>query len=68
VSATYFALLKAWPAFTSVHRALLSYLDVPFGGGRSFRNLADPTDLFTLVTTPLAALYLLRGLAGGQRS
>lgn len=57
-SASYFTLLKAWPPFTAVHRALLTYLDVPFGGGRSFRNLADPTDLVTLVTMPLAALYL----------
>ena len=63
VSATYFTLLKTWPAFTSVHRALLAYLDMPFGGGRAFRNLADPTDLVTLVTTPLAAAYLLRRLA-----
>lgn len=60
VSATYFALLKAWPPFTSVHRALLGWLDLPFGGGRSFRNLADPTDLVTLVVTPLAALHLVR--------
>jgi hypothetical protein len=66
VSATYFALLKAWPAFTSVHRALLAYLDTPFGGGRSFRNTADPTDLVTLVTTPLAALYLLRSLEAAR--
>jgi hypothetical protein len=60
VSAAYFTLLKAWPPFTSVHRALLGGLDVPFGGGRSFRNLADPTDLVTLAATPLAALHLLR--------
>jgi len=60
VSASYFTLLKAWPPFTLVHRALLSSLDIPFGGGRSFRNLADPTDLIALVTVPLAALYLRR--------
>ncbi len=66
VSAVYFTLLKTLPAFTSVHRALLGFLDMPFGGGRSFRNLADPTDLLTLVSTPLAALYLLRRLTPGS--
>lgn len=59
-SASYFALLKAWPPFTLAHRAWLSILDIPFGGGRSFRNLADPTDLIALVMVPLSALYLAR--------
>jgi hypothetical protein len=59
-SALYFTLLKAWPPFTAVHRALLTHLDALLGGGRSFRNLADPTDLVALVTVPLSALYLRR--------
>lgn len=60
MSATYFTLLKVVPAFTEVHRGLLSVLDAPFGGGRSFRNIADPTDLVALVCNPLAAVYLVR--------
>lgn len=60
VGAGYFTLLKAWPVFTEVHRTLLSWLDVPFGGKRSFRNLADPTDLVALVSYPLAGFYLMR--------
>jgi len=59
-SALYFTLLKVVPAFTQVHRALLSVLDAPFGGLRVFRNIADPTDLITLVCNPLAAIYLVR--------
>ncbi|MDC3959200.1 hypothetical protein [Polyangium jinanense] len=60
VSVAYFVLLKTWPAFTGVHRALLGVLDTPFGGGRSFRNLADPTDLVALVMVPLSAWHLVR--------
>ena len=60
VSVAYFALLKTWPAFTGVHRALLGVLDAPFGAGRSFRNLADPTDLVALVMVPLSAWHLMR--------
>ena len=67
VSASYFAVLKTWPPFTHAHRALLSILDIPFGGGRSFRNLADPTDLIALVMVPLAALYLRRAAALRER-
>lgn len=58
IGATYFTLLKTWPVFTDVHRLLLSFLDIPFGGKRSFRNLADPTDLVALVSYPLAGYYL----------
>lgn len=60
IGALYFTLLKTWPAFTEVHRTLLSWLDVPFGGKRSFRNYADPTDLVALICYPLAGWYLLR--------
>lgn len=58
LGAAYFTLLKTWPAFTEVHRMLLSWLDIPFGGKRSFRNLADPSDLMALVSYPLAGIYL----------
>lgn len=61
-SATYFTLLKVVPAFTEVHRGLLSMLDAPFGGSRAFRNIADPTDLVALVCNPLAAIYLVKSL------
>lgn len=59
VGAIYFTLLKTWPAFTDVHRWLLSWLDTPFGGKRYFRNFADPTDLVALISYPLAGWYLL---------
>jgi hypothetical protein len=62
VAGAYFALLKAWPPFTALHRGLLALLDAPLGGGRAFRNTPDPTDLFALVVLPLAALYLVRHL------
>ncbi|MDI1432631.1 hypothetical protein [Polyangium sorediatum] len=65
VTVAYFALLKTWPAFTGVHRALLGVLDMPFGGGRSFRNLADPMDLVALVMVPLSAWHLMRGAERG---
>lgn len=58
--ASYFALLKTWPRFTDVHRTLLGFLDLPFGGHRRFRNLADPTDLVALVMVPLAGWHLAR--------
>lgn len=60
LSATYFTLLKTVPAFTEVHRGLLSVLDAALGGSRTFRNIADPTDLVALVCNPLAAVYLVR--------
>jgi len=59
VAAGYFTLLKTWPAFTDVHRTLLGWLDAPFGGKRSFRNHADPTDLVALICYPLAGWYLV---------
>jgi hypothetical protein len=60
IGAGYFTLLKTWPAFTDVHRMLLTWLDAPFGGKRSFRNHADPTDLVALICYPLAGWYLMR--------
>jgi hypothetical protein len=66
LSAAYFALLKTWPAFTGVHRALLGGVDALLGGGRSFRNLADPTDLVALVMVPLSGWHLGRGV--GRRA
>lgn len=68
VGAVYFALLKGWAPFTRVHQELLGWLDVPFGGGRRFRNLADPTDLVALVMYPLAGLYLERRAKRGASS
>lgn len=58
-SATYFSLLQIVPSFGLLHARLASALDLPLGGGRTFTgNVADLPDLLTLVTTPLAWLYL----------
>ena len=58
VSAVYFTLLKAWPGFTPVHRALLGVLAAPLGSVWKFRNIADPTDLVALGMVPLAGWHL----------
>jgi alpha-beta hydrolase superfamily lysophospholipase len=47
-----------------VHQQILSLFDAPLGGGRTFRNTPDPTDLLTLVVVPLAMLYLGRSARG----
>jgi hypothetical protein len=60
VSATYFAMLKLLPVFTPVHCALLRVLALPFPVSTAFRNIADPTDVATLVMTPLAWWTLMR--------
>jgi hypothetical protein len=58
VSAVYFALLKLVPAFTGLHVRLLELIAWPLLFVGAFRNTADPTDLVTLFTTPLAGWYL----------
>jgi hypothetical protein len=60
LSAVYFSLLKLVPGFTAWHFALLRILATPFPLGTAFRNTVDPTDLATLVTTPLAGWYMTR--------
>jgi hypothetical protein len=60
VSAGYFSLLKLVPEFSAWHFALLRILATPFPVGTAFRNTVDPTDLATLVTTPLAGFYMTR--------
>lgn len=64
ITAAYFALLQTVPAFAQVHRALLSVLDIPFGGRRTFHNTPDLTDLATLFAAIPAFLYLARRSAG----
>ena len=60
ISAGYFAALQLFPAFTDVHVALIRVLGAPLGIATPATNTPDPTDLFTLVTAPLALLYALR--------
>ena len=65
VSALYFALLQIVPSFVELHAHVASFLDFPFGGGRTFtRNVADAPDLLTLVTT--AAAYVRLARSGGR--
>ncbi len=67
VSAAYFTLLKTIPGFTPWHVGLLHCMAAPLGVDAAFRNIADPTDLLTLVATPLAARYLLARRHGGEK-
>jgi hypothetical protein len=60
LSACYFSLLKLVPGFALWHVALLRTWASPFSVSVAFRVVADPSDLLTLVMTPLAGLYLMR--------
>ena len=68
LSSGYFGLLKAVPAFTAVHTALLGFVARSFVDHFHATNTADPTDLATLLMTPLAVWYLIRNRPAASRT